>query len=288
MRRPDRRVDVGCVWALRIVEILGEPAFPRSVLTRNDSGDDRNRQFLQKRKVVGSPGHDFANDADDQRGGRDGQPRIRREVDRHFDSISAWTNANSRRATVRRDDHHRHGKDVRQQERELLNVAIRVLLRFRDLKGDVVVRAVSLEPHRVFGAFSPGRQLIAHESDLFPKIPDHSCGAVRSELDDRSDDFDHAAVEVDGTSCRKLEGRFFPRQERTIDERGGTPPILLGVDFHLVQPDVELRFHTDDRHLEPGPLRDPFISDLVFPIPRHVGRRPGQGWTAANRTAELT
>jgi hypothetical protein len=43
---------------------------------------------------------------------------------------------------------------------------------------------------------------------------------------------------------------FLALQERLIDERAGVAPVRLGIDLGLVEPDVELRFHADDRHVQ--------------------------------------
>jgi len=42
-------------------------------------------------------------------------------------------------------------------------------------------------------------------------------------------------------------------QQRAVDERAGMLEIRLRIDLHLVEPDVELRLHADDRHLERSP-----------------------------------
>ena len=52
LRGPDRRVDVGCVGTLRIVEVFRQPTLTRCVFSRDDTSDHWNRQFLQQRKVV--------------------------------------------------------------------------------------------------------------------------------------------------------------------------------------------------------------------------------------------
>lgn len=62
--------------------------------------------------------------------------------------------------------------------------------------------AERLQAHSFAAALLPPVQLIADEIDLLPQVADHSRGALRSNLDDRRDDFDHASVEVDGAARR--------------------------------------------------------------------------------------
>ena len=139
------------------------------------------------------------------------------------------------------------------------------------------MRAVRLEADGVPFLLLPARELIAHEADLLPQVADHAGRAVRGELDDRRDDLDHAAVEVDGAAGRDLGRRFLTLQQRRVDERLRMLPVRLGIDLHLVEPDVELRLHPHDRHCQPGPLGEPAVSDLFFPIRSRHEVNPGRG-----------
>ena len=117
LRRPDRRIDVSRVRALGIVKIFRQPSLSGGVPARDHAGNHRNWELLEDRQVVRRPAHDLSDDADDQSGGGNHQARVRREIGGHFDPLAARPDADPRRAAVRRHQHHRNRKDVRQQQR---------------------------------------------------------------------------------------------------------------------------------------------------------------------------
>ena len=178
--RPRRSVDVGRIRTVRIVKILRQPALPRRVLARDDTGDHGNREFLQDRKVVRRPAHDLADDA-------------------------ARPDADAGRTAVRRHEHQRNGQDVRQQQRQCSLISGLRLLPARDLVGNVVVTAVCLEPNGVSAALLPERKLIAYEADLLPEIADHAGRGMRRQLDDRGNHLDDPAVKIDRPSGGQLQ-----------------------------------------------------------------------------------
>mgnify|MGYP003288966481 CR=1 FL=1 len=67
----DRSVDVARIRALRVVEVLGQPAFPRRVLSGHYTLHDGNGKFLEHGEVVRRPAHDLEPD-----GVRDPEGRV--------------------------------------------------------------------------------------------------------------------------------------------------------------------------------------------------------------------
>ncbi len=96
----------------------------------------------------------------------------------------------------------------------------------------------------------PLGELVAHEVDLLPEVPDHARRAAGGELDDRGHDLDHAAVEVHRAAGGELQRAAGPPQQRLVDEGGGIAPELPRVDLDPVHHDVELRLHAGDGHGE--------------------------------------
>ena len=121
--------------------------------------------------------------------------------------------------------------------------------------------AERLQAHSFAAALLPPVQLIADEIDLLPQVADHSRGALRSNLDDRRDDLDHASVEVDGAARRQLRRFRAAAEERLVDEPGRRPPDLLGDDFLVIDEDFELGLQSDDGHLELIPVGETGIVD---------------------------
>ena len=249
-RVPDARVDIARVGALRVLEILGEPALPRRVLPGDDARDDGNGPPVELLELVRGPGDHVAHDADDEGRGGDHQAGIGREVDGHLDARVAGPHAHARGPAVGPHHRHGHGQDVGEEQRELVDVAVGVLLVAPQLERDVVVRAVGLEPDVVAGAPLPLRELVAHEADLLPEVAHDARGRARRQLDHGRDHLDHAAVEVHGSAGGELERAARPPQQGDVDEGGGILPVGARIDLRAVEHDVELGLHARDGHAE--------------------------------------
>src|SRR5256885_6097236 len=61
------------------------------------------------------------------------------------------------------------------------------------------------------------------------------------------------------------------------------PPERLRVDLHLVQPDVELRLHADDRHVELRALRELLLKSPCLGF--RINARHLREWTARRAKA---
>ena len=60
---------------------------------------------------------------------------------------------------------------------------------------------------------------------------------------------DHPAIEVN-RPARGERSEDFSRWQGAVDERAGVLPVRFGLISFLVEPDVELRLHADDRHVQ--------------------------------------
>src|SRR6185436_97535 len=108
------------------------------------------------------------------------------------------------------------------------------------LVRDVEVTAERLQPHAMAAARFPPVELLADESDLLPEAAHRARGALRRNLDDRSDDLEHAAVEINRAAGGQLRRLRAALQQRAINERGRRAPIVFGDDFLFVDEDFEL------------------------------------------------
>src|SRR5688500_8298736 len=103
---------------------------------------------------------------------------------------------------------------MREQQRQLLDVAVAIALLARQFIRDVEVTAERLQSHVPAGALLPTIELIAHEAELFPQTAHDTRGALRRDLDHRRDDLEHAAIEVNRAAGRKLR-----RLRRALQQR---------------------------------------------------------------------
>src|SRR5437870_5658859 len=94
------------------------------------------------------------------------------------------------------------------------------------------------------------------------------------ELDDRRDNLDDAAIEVDSATGRDVRGSFFAFEQRRVDKVARMLPVFLGDDLHFIEPDVELRLHPYHRHFQPSTPREAAPGGaIVFPVSRHAAFR---------------
>ncbi len=142
------------------------------------------------------------------------------------------------------------------------------------------MRAVGLQPDAVASVFAPTRELFANEGDLFPEVPHDAGRTVRGQLDDRCDDLDHPAVEVDGATGRKLQRGLLPWQQGPVDECAGMAPEGLGIDLDLVQPDIELGLHADHRQVQSRALQELILEGVGLSFGTRHEAFPGRDWTA--------
>ena len=93
-----------------------------------------------------------------------------REVGGDLDAVAARPHADARGAAVGRQQHHREGEDVGEQQRELLHRALRALLVARELEGHVVVRAEARPgARRGPSRFSHSSSSLAQVQDALPE-----------------------------------------------------------------------------------------------------------------------
>ena len=97
-----------------------------------------------------------------------------------------------------------------------------------------------LQPDAMAAALFPCVELIAHEADLLPETANDTRGALRRDLDHRRHDFEHAAVEVDRATGRKLQRLRRSFQQRLFDERRRFSPDVFGRDADVIDEDCEL------------------------------------------------
>src|SRR5687767_12846314 len=116
--------------------------------------------------------------------------------------------------------------------------------------------AERLQSHPFRVARLPTVELVANEADLLPEAPHDPRGALRCDLDDRCDDLDYAAVEVDRAAGGQLRGLGAAMKQGPLDERGRRAPVGFRLDRLVVDEDLELGLETDHRHSELVAIRE--------------------------------
>src|SRR5436305_7968308 len=162
----------------------GNPTLARAVRHRGETektGEIPLRRRIEHREVVAGPAHDLTHDADDQRCGGDHEGGVRREIRGDLDTIAARPNADTRRLPICREQHDGRGKEVGEEQRELLHAPARAALVRREVERDVVVRAESDETNVAAMAGLPPIELAAKKEDA---LPQRATGARRAPMFD--------------------------------------------------------------------------------------------------------
>src|SRR5256885_1903025 len=214
--------------------------FPQS-----ERREARDLVLFELREFVIRPGARYSGHARDEGTRRQHQRGIGSEVSRYFDSLSARANPDRSAFTVRRQQHHRGGKNMRQQITEPFRVANgRRVFRF---EGKIVVRAETLELRPAFFSPRPSPQFLAHVVDLFPQEPRRAIATARFQFYDRRRDLDHTGVEVNRTAGRELEGAPGARQHFAPDKFLRGSENFLRAFTDAVNDQAEFRLQADDR-----------------------------------------
>src|SRR5690348_17204657 len=124
MKMPQVVVDMcgeGIAWKAGVSR---DPTLARAVRYRGKAkktGEIPLLRGVQHREGVAWPTHHLAHDPDDERRRGDHESGVRSEVGGNLDAISAWTNADPCRLPIRREQHDGRGKQIREEQRELLD-----------------------------------------------------------------------------------------------------------------------------------------------------------------------
>lgn len=195
-------------------------------------------------RIIARPAPRRLGDARDERACRQHQRGVRGEVCCHFNSIAARANADRAALAIRRQQHQRHRKNVREKVTELMRGSLDRM--FRRAKGQIVVSAETLEPRLTIVPHAPAIEFLAHESNLFPEQSGCAETATGLELNNRRCDFDHAGVEVNRAARRQLKRTAGPGQHSLAHKPLWRAENFLRPPMNVVYEKLELSFQPDD------------------------------------------
>jgi hypothetical protein len=200
--------------------------------------------FLQLVEFVVWPRAHRSSRARDERARGQHERGVRREVSRHFNSFVARPNADGAALAICGQQHYRRGQNVRQQEAESSRIALgRSVLA---LKGEIVMRAETLQPRLAFVAPAPAPEFLAHILNLFPQQPRGAVTTARLELHDRCSHLDHAGVEINRATGGELEGAPRARHHLLANQPLRRSEYYLRPPPNIIDQKAELRLQTDD------------------------------------------